>query len=138
MDALKNLDTVVEIFAQVDISLQDLTLTDTEKSLLWPLTEPIKCTASDEGWETSQSGAENFSKRRHSDNHVSVLYNTAQVSSEHVHLCDSDTFFDTLVFTDLEDWLHVFSPVQVWHITTVEYIVDIFEHLFINDLCVNE
>ena len=88
MDALKDLNTVVKLIAQINVSLHDLTFTDTEQRLLWPLTEPIKCTTSDKRWEISQSLTEDFSKRGHGHNHVSVLHNSAKIRREHVHLGD--------------------------------------------------
>jgi len=48
MDALEDLDTVVEVITEVNIPLHDLTFTDTEQGLFGPLTEPIKRTARDE------------------------------------------------------------------------------------------
>ena len=69
---------------------------------------------------------------------MSVLHDTAKVSGEHVHLRNSDLLLNALVFTDLENRLHIFNSVQVWHITTIEDIVDVLEHLLIHDLGVDE
>lgn len=138
MDHFEDLNAVVKIFAEVNVLLHDLTLAYTEQSLFGPLTEPVKSTACNERGEVSESCAEDFSERRHSDNHVDVANDTGQVGHEHVQNGHSDTLIDTRVLTNLLDGFHVFLLVEIGYITTIEDVVDILEHLLVDNLGVDK
>lgn len=138
MDALEHFNTGVQVLTKVNIGAGNLTATDTEQGLLGPLREPIDSCASDKGGETTDTGSENLTEGRHSDNHMNVTLNSAQVLLEHVHLGDGDLLLHAELLTDLKDGVHVFKLVEIWHVTTVKDVVDILKLLLLDDLSINK
>ena len=65
------------------------------------------------------------------------LYST-EVSLEHIHWRDHNIVLDTKLFANFVYWLFIFCSVEIWYITSIENIVDIFKLLFIDYLGINE
>ena len=69
---------------------------------------------------------------------MNVLLDSSNISSEHIHLCNLNVLLHANDLTNLKNWLVIFNFIKVWHITRVQNIVDIFKHLFIDNLSVNK
>jgi hypothetical protein len=117
MDNFEHFDARWLILGQVKISIGNESRCNIEQSFSWPVREPVDCAAIDERGELSQSSPEDFSERRHCNDHVDVLFDTRKISLEHVHLVDDEALSCALSLSDLVDWLEVFSLVQAWNIT---------------------
>jgi len=69
---------------------------------------------------------------------VYVLPETTKILLEHIHLCDLDVFLHAGSLTNFVDRFEVFNLVQVWHITSVKDVVDVFELKLADNLSVDK
>jgi len=137
MDALKRFYTRFFIFTKIKLcSFCNCTSGNIKKCLFGPLSKPINSAAIHERWEHSKSGSEDFTKRWHSKDNVNVLFNSCQVSLEHIHFVDSKVFAHTFLATNEIDWLEIFIFVKRRDIASIKDIVDVFNHLFIDNLSI--
>ena len=69
---------------------------------------------------------------------MNILLDAADVTSEHIHLCDLDVLLHADYLTDLKDGFVIFELVQVGYITGIKNIVYILKHLLVDDLSVDK
>lgn len=63
---------------------------------------------------------------------------TGNICSGHVHLVEGQAFLLAFLPTNCHDGVHIFSFIELRHCTRVENTIDVFEHLLIYDLGINE
>jgi hypothetical protein len=69
---------------------------------------------------------------------VDVALNSLNITTEDVHFVGLHVLFDAIGLAGLLDLLKVLFLVDVGHVTRVKDVVDIFEHLFVDDLSIHE
>lgn len=69
---------------------------------------------------------------------MDVLLDPDEVLREDVHLGRLDVALDALALTRRHDFIHVLLLVDASHIPGIEHVVQILQHLLINDLRVTE
>jgi len=69
---------------------------------------------------------------------MDVCLDSKQVLTKHVHLVQGHLFSLAFLLTNHVDAFIVFIFVQLWYVTGVKHIVDILEHLLVDNLCVDE
>jgi len=69
---------------------------------------------------------------------VDVLLNSLDVASHEVHFVGDQALTCAFCLTDLIDRVKVFSPIEACNLTGVEDVIDVLEHLFIDNLGVDE
>jgi hypothetical protein len=134
----EHFDAWVEELVELDSLGNDLTLSDTKQCLFRPLSEPIDGTVVNQGWEHSQPGSEDLTQGAHGNDHMSIPLDLTEITGEHIHHCDLEVFLLTNYSTNFVDWFHIFSLVQVWNITSIQDIVDVFKHLLVYNLGINK
>jgi hypothetical protein len=140
VDGLKNLNDFFLLVCNVVIfkEVSQLSLTDCNEGFFRPLAEPVQSTAVDQRGEHSQSGGESLADRTHGDDDVDVLLDSGKILSEDVHFVGLEAFFEAVSFAGIHDFIHVLFIVKSCDITGVEDGVEIFDHLFVDDLGVSE
>ena len=69
---------------------------------------------------------------------MNVFLNPAKILLEHVHLGDRNLFFHAGLFAHLKYRLQIFILVQIWDVTTIQDIVDVFKLLLPDNLGINK
>mmetsp|Transcript_11712 Transcript_11712/g.17848 ORF Transcript_11712/g.17848 Transcript_11712/m.17848 type:complete len:936 (+) Transcript_11712:4723-7530(+) len=69
---------------------------------------------------------------------MNVALDSLQVLREHIHFVESHALLLALLFTDSEDAFKVLVLVELRNIAGVQDVVDIFKHLLVDDLGINE
>jgi hypothetical protein len=69
---------------------------------------------------------------------MDVGLNSCQIAGEHVHLIDRQSLLSAVSLTHLEDVFLILIFVEPGYISRVEDVVDILQHLLVDDLCVAE
>ena len=69
---------------------------------------------------------------------MNVLPDATKILLEHIHLCDLDVLLHAGSFTNFVDPVEVLNLVQIWHVTSVKDVVDVFELEFADDLGVDK
>lgn len=105
MDDLEHLNAALLVLFKLHVTIGNVALGDVDEGLRRPSCEPINRAAIDERRELSQSRSENLTKGRHSEDHVDVLLDAAQVALEHVHLGDGELLASALGLTNGIDGL---------------------------------
>ena len=124
--------------SQICIALIHRSESDTKKSFFRPLCEPINSTTIDQRREHSQPRSEDITERTHTNHQMDVLPDSTQIALENVHLGYLQVLGDTLSLANWCDALHIFCFVQIRNVTRVKNVVDILEHLFVDDLRVHK
>ena len=118
--------------------IQQLGLAHSQQGLLRPLGEPVNRAAVDQRREHSQSRAENISQRTHRDHAMDVLLYANQILSVDVHFVRDNL---PLLALDLAGFLyvvHLLLIIDVGDIPRIQNIVNILEHLLVDDLSVHK
>lgn len=116
----------------------DLSPTHTQQSVFRPLTEPVESATGNKTGEHAQTGSEIFRKGRHTDNNVDIAANPVYIGGEEVHFSGLKTFGHTFLFASICDFFHLFVTVKIRDVSGVQDVIDVFQHLFIDYLCVYE
>lgn len=69
---------------------------------------------------------------------MNVGLHSVEIALEHIHLCNSNLFTCAFNLTDSHDGLFVFSFIKSGNITRVKNGVNVFKHIFVNNLGINE
>lgn len=140
MNGLENINNFFLLVSNIVLfkKVSQLSLTDCNERFFWPLTEPVQSTAVDQRGEHSQSGGESLTDGTHGDDDVNVLLNSGKILPEDVHFVGLEAFFEAVTFACIHDLIHVLFIVKSCDITGVEDGVEIFDHLFVDDLGVRE
>jgi len=69
---------------------------------------------------------------------MNVFLDPAKILLEHVHLGDRKLFFHAGLFAHLKYRLPIFILVQIWDVTAIQDIVDVFELLLFDNLGINK
>lgn len=125
-------------YSKVLFLIDELPSTDINEGFFGPLSEPIDCRTVDQGREHSQSGCELVAQWRHYNDHVNVSLDSDQILGEDVGFCWRKTFLRAISLTSCRDILHIFLLVDTGYVATVENVVDVFQHLLVDDLSVTE
>lgn len=133
-----NKDIKLALKPKLYLDLSQLSLTDTQQSLFRPFTEPIYRTSINQTGEHSQSCGKSITNGTHTHNDVNISLNSGQIHRENVHLVRLESFLGAVTLTTVYDVFHVLFVVNVGHITTIQNVIDVLEHLLVDDLCVNE
>ena len=69
---------------------------------------------------------------------MDVLLNAVQIALEHVHFVHRQALPRALGLSNVVDGLEVLILVEAGHVTRIQNVVDVFQHLLVDDLRVHE
>lgn len=140
MDSLENFYKLLKpaLEAQLDLHISQLSLTHTQKCLLRPLAKPVNSRPINQTGEHTQASRKSFTNRTHSNDNVDIPLDSGQIHREDIHLVGLQILLHTVSLAVGYDILHILVVVEVGHIAAVEDVVDVLEHLFVDDLGVDE
>ncbi len=124
--------------SELSFIIDKLSLTDVNQGFFGPLSEPIDCGAVDQWGEHSQSGCELVSQWRHNNNHVDVSLNSDQILGKDVGFCRWQTLFGAVTLACCCNIFHVLFLINACHIAAVQDTIDVFQHLFVDNLSIAE
>lgn len=67
-----------------------------------------------------------------------VPFDSGQVDGEDIHFVRLQILFDALSLTLVHNGLEVVLFVKIGYITTIQNVIDVLEHLFVDDLGIHE
>ncbi len=69
---------------------------------------------------------------------MDVLLDSGQIDRENVHFVGLQSLLHAVSLAAIHYFFHVFLVVEIGHVPRVEHVVEVFEHLLVNDLGVHE